>query len=257
VSHVIFKIGPLQEPAGVSAYFVFPGRAKQQAFFAGDDDAAFSEILAAYSRSELAADSQLADVAQRHGIAVRELAVDEAKQLAMMTFELALPRVFNAVRQQDAIHQLAAATRFFSQASPWDGPFAMETIGLAVTGSITGRFFARILGSQTGNRGLVIFTREIAVDDMTAPDVDMLGITIEPEPAFAIPILSRIYGVPGVPFPLKKQSGQSVPVGELDLLLLSAAMRCVAVLEDSEEGSESEVGIEGMSVGAAAFVVER
>ena len=129
-------------------------------------------------------------------------------------------------------------------------------------GNVQGRLFARVLGSNEGEPGLVLFYDETSVSRIVtlvdrghideAMNTDLLGVTFESSPAFAIHTLERIYGLPKLPTPLKIKSGQSLPIEEADLLLLSAALRCVSVLDETQ-GSEAQVKIEGCEVWTVAF----
>src|SRR5260370_6360624 len=98
MTHVVFKIGPLEQGAGdVYAYFVYPGDVEHRAFFGHDDSSVLSEILGVYSPTELACEPQLSTAASPQGIASQELTPDEAKHSGVMAFELALPGQVNHI----------------------------------------------------------------------------------------------------------------------------------------------------------------
>ncbi|SRR6266481_2315928 len=265
MTHVVFKIGPLEQGAGdVYAYFVYPGDVDHRAFFGHDDSSVLSEILGVYSPAELACEPQLSAAASPLGIASRELTPDEAKQIGVMAFELAFPGQFNHIHAA-AFFQLAAASKLFFESAPWNRPFARQTIGIAATGSVKRRLSARILGSKGASVGLALYPSSQAIDRIIdlfeagkfeeAADIETLGLSLENGPPFAIDAMRRAYGLPKLPAPLKIEAGKRARLDDLDFLLLAAALRAVSVLSSENKESNSQVRVGESEILVMAYLL--
>lgn len=264
MTHVVFKIGPLEQSrAGVYAYFVYPGDVDRRAFFGRDDRSVLTEILGFYPADELACEPQLSPTASQLGITSRELTPDEANQIGAMAFELALPSQLNQIHAA-AIYHLAEASKLFFESAPWNQPFALQTIGVAATGTVKRRLSARILGSKNASVGLALFSSHAAIDHMVdlfaagkleeAQNVDTLGVSLEDGPPFAIDAMRRAYQLPKFPSPLKIDAGKRVLSDDLDMLLLAAALRAVSALSTESDESHSQVAVGDLEISALAYL---
>jgi hypothetical protein len=261
VSHIVFKIGPLLQPEGVSAYFVYPGQGNDRAFFGSDDASGLKEILSAYDPSELAVERQLASSAQPLGIASRAMTEDEIKQLGVMAFELGVPGAFSDIHDQTSFHQLGVAAKIFDAAAPWMQPFSSQTIELVLRGSAVRTFWARIVG-RTFTPGVVLYDNPFSVDRIVeavergrweeVANAATLGITLQNEPRFAAEVMQRVYAIPKVPTPLKIENGTRLSIDDLDALVLAAVLRAISVLSSADRVSHSEVSTESLELTAVA-----
>lgn len=265
MTHVVFKIGPLeQDRVGAYVYFVYPGDVDRRAFFGRDDRSVLSEILRFYSVGELACEPKLSTAASQLGITSRELTPDEASQIGVMAFELVLSGQLNQVHPA-AIYHLAGASRLFVESAPWNQPFALQTIGIAATGAVKRRLSARVLGSKGASAGLALFSSPAAINHMVdlfaagkleeTQNVDTLAVSLEDRPPFAIDAVRRAYGLLKIPIPLKINSGKRAPLDDLDFLLLSAALRAVSVLSGGNEESNSQVRAGELEISVIGYLL--
>lgn len=263
MSQIVFKIGPLLQPPGVSAYFVYPGRGDQRAFFGKDDQSALQEITSVYDPSELAVERRLAPAAQGLGIASRAMTEDEIKQLGVMAFELALPGVFSDIHEQTSFHHLAVAAKIIYDAAPWTQPFASQTVRIALTGSTERTLWARVVG-RTLTPGIVLYDSPSSVDRIVdavergrwedVANVSVLGVTFEDEPRFAVEVMQRVYALPKVPAPLKVEGGTPLRINDLDAMILTVALGAISVLSGEIRDSHAEVKTDALELMALAYL---
>lgn len=253
MSHVVFRIASIpQARATVNAYFVYPGSPDRQVFFDDEDRTALEEILEVYSADGLACEPALAPAAREVGVPTRELTADEANQVGVMAFELAMPGQLTKVSAQ-AIYHFGTASRVYHEASPWKNQFAYETIGVALTGDIKRRLSARILGVTGPSAGLVLYSSPASIDQIVdrfehgqldrAESVDALGVTFEEAPGFAVDAMRRAYGLSWFPLPTKLRAGVRVAMEDEDFLILAASMRAVSALSDTSRESEAQIRV--------------
>jgi hypothetical protein len=263
MSHVVFRIGPIkQETAPVNAYFVYPGDPRHQVFLGECDRSALMEIVHVYPPGDIVCESQLAPAADLVGLRTRALTDDEANQLGLMAFEMALPGQFTGVNVP-SFFQFGIASEIFHQTSPWQAPFARETIGLALTGSIQRILYGRLLGTLGGVGGLVLFSSRDSIERIVnrfetghldqAADTDALGVTLEESPSFAVDAMRRAYRIECFPLPIKLEEGERVPLEDVDLLTLAASLRAVSALSTGSRESMAQLGVDQFEISAIAY----
>jgi hypothetical protein len=263
--NIVFKVGPLHTHGGNEfAYFVYPGKEGKQVFFGSDDKASLAHLLASYSSDSLVCEPQLSEACAEFHIGTRELTPDEANHLGVMTFNFALPHVFSRGVKPASIYQLATSSAFFVKRSPWTTSLSGNTLVVAVTGSIKRRLQARILGGISGTPGLALYPNPEAVQQIItlfenhqmvrASNIDLLGITLEDGPDYAIAAMQRAYGLQKLPVPLKLEGGIHVSIDDLDILTLAAALRAVASLEPGSGEAHGEVGVDKWKVSVIVYL---
>ena len=156
------------------------------------------------------------------------------------------------------------ASALFCGEAPWTSVIGLKTIGMAFSGDVTSRMFARLLGVVGGAPGLALYSDRDAVDRMVvlieseSPEralaIDVLGSTCQPGPPYALDALQRAYGLSTVPVPLKRRSRATLAVDDLDLLTLAAALRSIAVLSTGGTEAHASVSVDTLVVSALAFL---
>jgi hypothetical protein len=259
--HFVFRIGPLpQVQTPSSAYFVFPGEEGVETFFASSDEEALLQIGSGYEPAQLECEPQLAVAASKSGMAVGPITPDRAAILALLTFELALPDHFREIKNHDIVYQYGMACSAFWRSAPWRLDEANGALQITFSGAVAKRVEATVLGRTGKQFGLAIFpgvgslqTVSRLIQDHNVDDVaslDMLGVTLETEPAFAIDGMIRSFELDRFPLPMKTVNGERVRLTDQDLLVLACALRAISTSSDKEAKGIARIGVNDIAIEA-------
>lgn len=260
MTHFVFKIDAMPGAApDTTAYFVVPGRPGAQAIVAPDDGEAVRMLRRSYPGEALVFEPRLAQAARRAGYETDEITPERAHYIGLTAFDLALPGALKDVRNEGLVYQFGIAAARFHQVAPQQRPWANSALELAHSGAFGGRRRAWLLGVDGGEPGVATYAmpegvsaveHKLALGPPGLKKVDTIGVVFNRSMPFANDAMSRAYGVPALPVPIKVEQGRDAALTDRDLLLLAALLRAIAALpDDGAEGSGYvKVGDDELSV---------
>lgn len=135
------------------------------------------------------------------------------------------------------MYPLLHAAAAFWEERPWERLPAAPPIAVEITGSFAMKFEAAVMGAGGQEFGLALYSKagSIAklakVIDRGRPDLamnmDTIGITFDPDPAFVIGPIREFCGLSMVPNLVALRRGRERPVDGTDVLCLAAAIRAL------------------------------
>jgi hypothetical protein len=258
----IFKIGPIPVNDGVvNAFFVHPPHDDAISFFGGTDREGLEQAVARYGAGELECEPDMAHAGSEFGIRAGNVTPERAHMIGLMTFDIALPHHFDAVEQEGIIYQFGLSCSKFWSASPWCFRFQKQPMRISLAGAVENVFEASVLGGDT-EYGLFLYPQPGSIMQAVelaqagelekAGRLDSLGVTLPNGPGFAVDGMKRAYGLVRFPVVTRMANGAGVPLGDLDLLSLAAAMSAVSYMTDTNTIGIGRVTVGGMEVQATA-----
>lgn len=260
MTHFVFKIEAMPGAApDTTAYFVVPGRPGAHAIVAPDDREAVRMLGRAYPGEPLVFEPRLGEAARQAGYETEEITRERAHYIGLTAFDLALPGVLREIRNEGLVYQFGIAAAQFHRAAPHRSPRAGRAIELAHSGAFGGRRRAWLLGVDAGEPGVATYAlpegvaeveRKLEQGPPGLKEVDTLGVVYNRSMPFANDAMSRAYGVPALPVPIKVEQGKDAALTDKDLLLLAALLRAIAALPDdgAEGNGYVKVGEDELSV---------
>lgn len=258
----VFKIGPIPVTDGqVHALFVHPPEQDAVTFFGDTEPAGLEQVVRRYDAADLECEPELARVAPEFGIRVGEITPERAHIIGLRAFDLALPHHFDGVEHEGIIYQFGVSGGKFWGVSPWQYKYAKQPVSIVLSGAVEIAFEGTVMGGDL-EYGLFLYPQagsvKRAIDLALAGDleeagrVDSLGTTFQEEPQFAPDAMRRAYGLARLPVPTKMLNRAGVPLGDLDLLSLAAALSAVSYMNDTNTIGTASVTVAGLTVQATA-----
>jgi hypothetical protein len=258
--HFVFRIGPISVPDGESnAYFVHPGKDDAIAFFADNDHAAFEQIVRKYEAAELACEPDLAAAAAEFHLGVSEITPERAHVIGLTAFDLANPGHLKGIQRAGIIFQFGVSCSRFWRASPWRYASTHQPLEVVLRGAVDTVLEGLVMGGDV-EYGLCLYPDRGSVDRINelahagrveeAARLNSLIVTLKDRPAFATDALRRAYGLPRLPVPIKMVDGAGVPLADLDVLTLAAALTAVSHLTDEILTATGRVKVSDLEVEA-------
>ncbi|HET6982372.1 MAG TPA: hypothetical protein VFI53_09530 [Myxococcaceae bacterium] len=170
------------------------------------------------------------------------------------------------------IHAFLEACRDFGAVAPWDRYRCDQPIRMALSGpSREATREAVILGGHGEPCGFALYDRPgLAMrcidalrrgDGGAARRLDAMTLVFGPEPAWALQAVRSAFSLPEFPWVFRTQRGQIRATTQLELALLTVALRAVTLLgterSSSGHGTDAVLCIDGDEFQAQAFPPEQ
>jgi hypothetical protein len=222
-------------------YFVLPPKEGAIAYRAEDDRDGLTQILRDYDAASLECEPELASAAVAVEIKPGEITPQRAQWMAGMAFDLALGDRYQSVNQKLAIYAFALACKEFWNAAPW----RYQNLSRPVCLSFEGAPHRRLVGVLTNGSDERAFTLYRDLETVHAA-LELAGqgrpeeaarsvslvVNFGDQPAYAVDVMRRAYGLSWIPIAAKMEDGKGSPLDDLDLLTLGAALKAVSTLTD-------------------------
>jgi hypothetical protein len=237
------KLGPIETGEGpVNAYLGFDDVGSLRPPILGRSDAAALRELAAGAPrgTPLRCEPVLAEAGQRLGFQPAPVPETLIPIRAALAVGFALGKLAERIRNPEVFYELARATAGYVQAAPWRYWNDETPIEVAISGSVSARFEAVVLGSGGETYGLALYADRGAAAEVAAlveagrvreaALIESLSVTLDDKPAYVIRSLEAAFGVAAVPTPMRTGRAELELPSEQDVVALAAAMDAVAQL---------------------------
>jgi hypothetical protein len=258
VSKFIFRIGPI-EFSGERTYFyyVYPWQDDNFFFMANSDEDGFEKILEVYTPSDLECEPELAEICTCHNITTGEITPERAYNIILMGLESIEGQHFKDILRGGLICQFGGAAADFWQSQPWNKNFAKHHLQFEFSGSVHCVLYGFVMGEGTQEYGITLYKTREDLETILEParnyllgeasTVEALGVTLQDEPLSAAHAMWRAYGVNKIPIPVAVRDGERCFINDLDILMLTAALEAVAVMDDSMQFAIGRVTVEDLA----------
>lgn len=159
------------------------------------------------------------------------------------------------------IFPLLTASAAFWTARPWERLPADVPISVTVKGAFTATYEAAVMGASGGEYGVLLYTKPGSVAKVVAafnkgrPDlaarIDLLSLSFDGEPEFALRAIEAFCGLPMVPTTIMMRRGQPVATGAQEVLALAVTLYGMSLMK----GEPGEVLTHVLSGGEQRLVV--
>ncbi len=260
----VFSIGPVETAEG-EGYLLTLVRGELAAGVETGSTAleALRAIVEATPGEVLVASPELREEARALGLEVAPLPESIGMLRASQAFLLANGDCFEGDAGFDS-RALISAVIDYHEAAPWrwldgDTPVRIEHEG---RGREAQTLEASVLGNAGEVFGLALYDRPGSVTKLARPgaqptDSDVVLLTLDDEPSWAVDIMREVYGLPFVPCLARIRRNRVGLVRAGDLRRLEGALRAVAQLEPDTRAARAKfMDAEGRATIVRATVVE-
>lgn len=243
----VFSVGPIETADG-EGYLVTLMRGELAAGVESGPTAleALRAIVERTRGEILVASPELREEARVLGLEVAPLPESIQMFRASQAFLLANGGCFEGKAGYDSARLISAVIDYL-EAAPWrwldgDTPVRIE---YERRGQKAKTLEASVLGNASELFGLALYDRPGCVAKLARPgasptDHDVVLLTLDDEPSWAVGIMRESYGLPFVPTLARVRRNQMGLVHAGDLIRLEGTLRAVAQLEPGERASRAE-----------------